>query len=49
MTANLRSDRSGKDKNGRVYTMQLQCTDPTTNLTAAKSVLVNVPHDQGKN
>ena len=49
MTANLRSDRSGKDKNGRVCTMQLQCTDPATNLTSAESVQVNVPHDQRKN
>src|SRR6185369_15877131 len=48
MTANLRSDRSGKDKNGRTYTLQLACTDPATNLTATKSVAVNVPHDQGK-
>ena len=49
MTANLRSDRSGKNKDGRVYTMQLACTDPATNLTSAKSVQVNVPHDQRKN
>jgi hypothetical protein len=48
MTANLRSDRTGRDKNGRTYTLQLQCTDPANNLTATKSVAVNVPHDQGK-
>ena len=47
MSVNLRSDRSGKDKNGRVYTMQLACVDPVTNLTGTKSATVTVPHDQG--
>ena len=47
MSASLRSDRSGKDKNGRVYTMQLACVDPVTNLTGTKSATVTVPHDQG--
>ncbi|HVE51039.1 MAG TPA: alpha/beta hydrolase domain-containing protein [Casimicrobiaceae bacterium] len=48
MTASLRSDRTGKNPNGRTYTLQLQCTDPANNLTATKTVAVNVPHDQGK-
>jgi len=47
MSASLRSDRSGKDKNGRVYTMQLACVDPVTNLSGTKSTTVTVPHDQG--
>jgi len=46
MSANLRSDRTGRDKNGRVYTMQLACSDPASNLTATKTVAVTVPHDQ---
>src|SRR5204863_5028997 len=32
MSVNLHSDRSGKDKNGRTYTMQLACVDPVTSL-----------------
>jgi hypothetical protein len=47
MSASLRSDRTGKDKNGRVYTMQLACVDPVTSLTGTKSATVTVPHDQG--
>ncbi len=47
LSANLRSDRSGKDKNGRTYTMQLACSDPASN-TSTKTVSVTVPHDQGK-
>jgi hypothetical protein len=46
MSASLRSDRTGRDKNGRVYTMQLACSDPASNLTATKTVAVTVPHDQ---
>ncbi|MET0346377.1 MAG: alpha/beta hydrolase domain-containing protein [Casimicrobiaceae bacterium] len=46
MSANLRSDRSGKDKNGRTYTMQLACSDGA-NMTGTKTVAVTVPHDQG--
>ena len=40
-----RPQRKGKD--GRVYTMQLACSDPVTNLSGTKSVTVTVPHDQG--
>jgi hypothetical protein len=47
MTVNLRADRSGKG-NGRNYTVAMQCTDPTTNVSAMKTVSVMVPHDQGK-
>jgi hypothetical protein len=48
MTATLRADRSGKG-NGRTYTVAMQCTDPSTSLSAMKTVAVTVPHDQGKN
>ena len=47
LTANLRADRTGKDKNGRVYTLQLTCSDAANN-SATKTVAVTVPHDQGK-
>ena len=47
LSANLRADRTGKDKNGRVYTLQLQCSDAANN-SATKTVAVTVPHDQGK-
>ena len=45
MTAELRADRRGKG-DGRVYTMAMQCTDPSTNISAMKTVAVTVPHDQ---
>ena len=48
LSANLRADRSGKDKNGRVYTVALPCTDPASNASTMKTVSVTVPHDQGK-
>jgi hypothetical protein len=48
MTANLRSERSGKSKDGRTYTVQLACTDPATTLSSTKTVAITVPHDQGK-
>jgi hypothetical protein len=48
LSVNLRADRTGKDKNGRVYTMQLACSDPASGATATKTVAVTVPHDQGK-
>jgi len=47
MTAELRADRSGKG-NGRVNTVSMQCTDPSTALSAMRTVSVTVPHDQGK-
>jgi hypothetical protein len=47
LTANLRADRTGKDKYGRVYTLQLTCSDAANN-SATKTVAVTVPHDQGK-
>jgi alpha/beta hydrolase family protein len=47
LTAMLRSKRSGNEKNGRTYTLTLQCTDDA-GMTSTKTVSVNVPHDQGK-
>jgi len=44
--ATLRATRSGTAKDGRVYTLQLSCTD-TAGLTATKNVQVTIPHDQG--
>jgi hypothetical protein len=47
LNVSLRADRSGKDKNGRVYTVSLQCTDPSSSASTMKTVSVTVPHDQG--
>jgi len=47
LTAQLRADRNGKGS-GRTYTLALQCTDPSTNVSSMKTVSVTVPHDQGK-
>jgi hypothetical protein len=47
LAAQLRAARSGNGAT-RTYTVALQCTDPSTSLSAAKSVAVTVPHDQGK-
>lgn len=47
-SALLRSERSGKDKEGRVYTITVTATDQAGN-TSETNLLVTVPHDQGKN
>jgi hypothetical protein len=47
LTVNLRSERSGKASNGRVYTLTLECSDDA-GMTSTKTVNVTVPHDQGK-
>jgi uncharacterized repeat protein (TIGR01451 family) len=44
---NLRSERLGNQKEGRVYTITITATDPT-GTSSQKTVLVTVPHDQGK-
>jgi hypothetical protein len=44
LTVNLRAERSGKG-NGRVYTITVQCADPSGNQVT-KRVTVRVPHDQ---
>jgi len=45
LTVDLRADRSGSDKAGRIYTITVQCTDDLSSAT--KAVTVSVPHDQG--
>jgi hypothetical protein len=41
----LRAERLGSNRNGRIYTMTMRCTDATGNATE-KTVTVTVPHDQ---
>lgn len=43
----LRAERAGPG-NGRVYSITLQATDTSGNLSAVKVVTVTVPHSQGK-
>jgi hypothetical protein len=47
LTVKLRADRSGGAKNGRTYTLTLQCADGA-GLASTKTATVVVPHDQGK-
>ena len=47
LTAALRADRSGKAKDGRTYTLTLNCSDDA-GMSTTKNVAVTVPHDQGK-
>jgi hypothetical protein len=46
LTVSLRAERSGPT-NGRIYTISVQCTDTSGNISTA-TVAVTVPHDQGK-
>ena len=46
LTVNLRAERSGTG-NGRIYTITINCTDGVGN-SSSQSVMVTVPHDQGK-
>jgi hypothetical protein len=48
-TALVRAERSGKNKVGRIYTITLQATDGSGNVSAPATVSVTVGHDQGKN
>jgi len=43
----LRSERSGNG-NGRIYTITIQATDESGNVSEPATVEVTVPHDQGK-
>jgi hypothetical protein len=47
-TASLRAERSGKNKAGRVYTLTLQATDASGNVSQPATVTVTVPHSMGK-
>ena len=45
-TVSLRAERSGNDKEGRVYTITLQATDEAGNTSERTTVTVTVPHDK---
>jgi hypothetical protein len=47
-TVSLRAERTGKDKNGRVYSITIQAVDESGNKSLRKVVTVKVPHDKGK-
>ncbi|MGA1864942.1 MAG: HYR domain-containing protein [bacterium] len=47
LSVDLRAERSGNDKQGRIYTITVECTDFSGNSSRA-AVNVIVPHDQGK-
>jgi len=50
-TAQVRAERSGTDKGGRIYTIQVTCSDmggsPPENSMQTVNLTVTVPHDQG--
>jgi hypothetical protein len=47
-TVNLRAERAGGNKAGRVYTLTLQATDAAGNLSTPATVQVTVPHSRGR-
>jgi hypothetical protein len=47
LSVDLRAERAGNDKAGRIYTITVSCTDFSGNSSTA-TVDVIVPHDQGK-
>lgn len=47
-TVDLRAERSGKNKEGRVYTIVLRGWDAAGNTSDTATVNVSVPHDQRK-
>ncbi len=47
-TANLRAERSGKNKAGRVYTITVQAEDASGNVSEPATVEVLVPHNRRK-
>jgi hypothetical protein len=47
-TANLRAERSGTNKAGRVYTIAIQATDEAGNVSEPTTLTVTVPHSKGK-
>ena len=48
-TVNLRAERSGKNKAGRIYTITVRAADAAGNLSDSRTVRVTVPHSQGGN
>jgi hypothetical protein len=46
LTAQIRAERTGQGKNGRIYTLVVECTDSSGNA-ATTNLFVTVPHDQG--
>lgn len=48
LTALLRAERSGKDKEGRIYTITVEAIDEAGNISET-NLLVTVPHDEGHN
>ena len=47
-TVSLRAQRTGKDKDGRTYTIKVVALDDAGNKSAPETVTVTVPHDQRK-
>lgn len=47
-TAQVRAERSGTNKAGRIYTIVLEATDGSGNVSLPASVIVTVPHSKGK-
>ena len=45
LTADIRAERTGKDKGGRIYTITVEATDEAGNI-ADTNLFVTVPHDQ---
>jgi hypothetical protein len=48
-TVNLRAERAGGNKSGRVYTITVQARDVAGNLSNPATVQVTVPHSRGHN
>jgi len=46
-TVQLRAERAGGNKDGRVYTITIQAKDAADNLSETATVQVTVPHDRG--
>ncbi len=46
LTVELRAERTGQARDGRVYSITVECADPAGNA-ASETVTVTVPHDQG--
>ena len=47
VVVHLTAERTGKDKNGNIYTIHVTCTEPAEAETGTATLTVVVPHDQG--